>query len=107
MILILRTGLKHRSVMKTNEYVWLCTEHEDEDEQDESDYERAQRVNREKMIQHGLSEQEADEFLEVLNRAAFDEEFGEISVDRAGSNITVTVTMETKVGFITWQYTNY
>lgn len=82
--------------MDADEYIWLCTEHEDEDEECESDYERAQRINMEMMMQNGLSETETEEFMEVLNRAVFDEEISDIFIERKDGNITVTVTMDTR-----------
>lgn len=82
--------------MDADEYIWLCTEHEDEDEEYESDYERAQHINMEMMMQNGLSETETEEFMEVLNRAVFDEEISDIFIERKDGNITVTVTMDTR-----------
>ena len=82
-------------------YIWRRTE---EDGDGEDGYDRAIRINREKLSEYVLSDDEILEFLTVLNRASPEDAVTDVQGGDADADLQLTVTMESGRKFVLTQH---
>ena len=82
-------------------YIWLRTE---EDGDGEDGYDRAIRINREKLSEYVLSDDEILEFLTVLNRASPEDAVTDVQREDTDADLQLMVTMESGKKFVLTQH---